>query len=248
MYSSKIQGQATTFGTSGLLYRSNKLMYDRATNSLWSSLIGEPVIGPLADSGIKLSFFPVTLTTWEEWFDEHPDTSVLSRNTGYYPTRFYQPEPDPRSIYFDYRSSSEPRFPVWNRDARLEAKDEVLALSINEVHKAYPVKVLQRERVVNDVVGGTEVVIVAALESSGARLYSREGQVFSLPEDDAALPGLPTSLVDSGGVEWRVTEDALVNTTDPSQTLARQPSHLSFWFGWYAFHPDTQVYGVDEGD
>ena len=66
MYSAKIDVEPITFGTSGLLYRSNKLMYDRKTESLWSSLLGEPVIGLLADSEIKLAFFPVVLTTWEE--------------------------------------------------------------------------------------------------------------------------------------------------------------------------------------
>ena len=55
------------------------------------------------------------------------------------------------------------------------------------------------------------------------------------------------SLVDSDGAEWRVTDDALVNATDPSETLARVPSHVSFWFAWFAFHPDTLVYGVDDG-
>ena len=70
MYSARINGEPTTFGTSGLLYRSNKVMYDRATRSLWSQLLGEPVIGPLADSGIKLDFFPVNLITWGEWLED----------------------------------------------------------------------------------------------------------------------------------------------------------------------------------
>ena len=48
MYSARIDGEPTTFGTSGLLYRSNKLMYDRTTNSIWNQFTGEPVIGPLA--------------------------------------------------------------------------------------------------------------------------------------------------------------------------------------------------------
>ena len=56
MYSAKIEGEPTTFGTFGLLYRSNKLMYDRATNTLWGSLIGEPAIGELAQREIKLDF------------------------------------------------------------------------------------------------------------------------------------------------------------------------------------------------
>ena len=245
MYSAKINGEPTTFGTSGLLYRSNKLMYDRATNSLWSQLLGEPVIGPLADSGIELSFFPVLLTTWGEWLAEHPDTTVLSRETGYYLPRQYQPEDDPNSIYFDYRATSETMFPIWQRDTPLDTKEEVLGLSWGDTHKAYPVGVLRQERVVNDEVGDIQVVIVASSESTGARVYARKGQTFGLPEGNTARPGLPTSLVDADGVQWRVTEDALINTADSSQTLPRLPSHLSFWFGWFAFHPDTLVYGLD---
>ena len=227
-----------------MLYRSNKLMYDRTTYSLWSQLLGEPVVGPLADSGMKLSFFPVSLTTWGEWAARHPNTTVLSLKTGVYAPSRYLPEEDAGSFYSDYRNSAEVMFPVWNRDTRLDPKDEVLALSIDDVHKAYPTGVLQRERVVNDELGGTEVVIVASASSASARAYLRKGRVFRLPEAEA--PGtLATSLVDSNGVTWRVTEEALVNTSDLLTTLPRLRSHISFWFGWYAFHPDTQVYGLE---
>jgi hypothetical protein len=66
VYSAKLDGERVTFGTSGLLYRSNKLMYDRKTNTLWRQFTGEPVVGGLADSGIRLSIFPVVLTQWQE--------------------------------------------------------------------------------------------------------------------------------------------------------------------------------------
>ena len=241
-----IEGQATTFGTSGLLYRSNKVMYDRATNSLWSQLLGEPVIGPLAHSGIKLRILPVVLTTWGEWLAEHPDTTVLALETEYYSfSRRYPPESDPRSFYSEYRASPETMFPVWNRQAILDTKDRVLALSFDGVNKAYPVDVLQRERLVNDQVDGTQVVIIASSNSPDTRVYAREGRLFGVAEGDAGLGGLPSSLVDSGGVQWRVTDDGLVNTADPAETLERLPSHLSFWFGWYAFHPDTLVFGAE---
>ena len=243
MYSARIHGKPTTFGTSGLLYRSNKLMYDRETNSLWSQLLGEPVIGPLADSGLKLSFFPVSVTTWREWLAEHPETDVLSLETGYYSSRQYQPETDSASIYFDYRARAETMFPIWQRDARLDTKDEVLGLSVDLVHKAYPVALLQLQRVVNDEVGGAEVVIVASSASTDARVYSRQGRTFHLADGGGVASGLPEVIVDSKGVEWRVTEEALVNVEDAGRTLPRVPSHLSFWFGWFAFHPDTLVYG-----
>lgn len=251
MYSAKINGEPTTFGTSGLLYRSNKVMYDRTTRSLWSQLLGEPVIGPLADSGIRLDFFPVNLTTWGEWLAEHPDTTVLSLDTGYYPPELYEPEYDANSIYFEYRNSSKTMFPVSERDSRLNIKDQVLVLSILDISKAYPLNVLQQERLVNDTVNGADVVVLSgSARSLGAAIYARGEKTFGFPDDyDPAdrIGGMPDSLIDSDGQEWRLTDEALVNVADPSQTLRRMSSHQVYWFGWFAFHPDTELYGVDGG-
>ncbi len=243
MYSAKIDGQPTTFGTSGLLYRSNKLMYDRNTNSLWSSLVGEPVIGKLAerDEIIKLDFFPVALTTWGEWVAENPDTKVLSLDTDYYSPRFYEPETDARSIYYDYRVSAETMFPVWNRDLVLEAKDEVLGLSAGDTYKAYPVMTLRDMRIVNDTVGDENVVIVSSRMSSDVRVFERGDETFSL-NSGSDVEGIPNSLVDSEGGKWVVSETGLRRTDDESETLSRLPSFVVFWFGWYAFHPETSLY------
>ncbi len=156
MYSARIDGEPTTFGTSGMLYRSNKVMYDRETNTLWSSLLGVPVIGPLARRDLKLEFFPVAFTTWGEWLAEHPDTAVLSRSTGYYSPRTYGPEESAETIYYSYRASADTMFPVWNRDGRLETKAEVLGLSMGDSHKAYPVSSLRALRVVNDRIADRE--------------------------------------------------------------------------------------------
>ena len=247
MYSAKINGEPTTFGTSGLLYRSNKVMYDRATNSLWHQFTGKPIIGPLVDSGITLPFFPVLLTTWQEWFLEHPDTTVLAQETGVYPASSYLPESDPRAIYQSYFNSPGTMFPVWLRDEALETKQVVLGLGIDDSYKAYPVEALQEERVVNDELGGAEVVVIGSPTSQAARAYRRDGKQFALGEGDEPILGLPERLVDADGVAWDVTEDFLVSTADPSVKLPRLPTHMSFWFGWYAFHPDTEVYGKDGG-
>ena len=169
MYSGIVNGEATTFGTSGLLYRSNKVMYDRATRSLWNQFIGEPVIGLLADSGIRQPFFPSVVTTWEEWLEEHPDTTVLDRYPGVYPPDFYVPENDPRAIYYDYFTSDEVMFPVWNRDVTFEPKAVVVGLSIGDSAKAYSVADLQQVRLVNDTVGGINVVVVASPDSRAGR-------------------------------------------------------------------------------
>ena len=240
-YHGEFDGMETTFGTSGFLYRSNKIMYDRETLSLWNQETGQPVIGELADSGIQLNFFPTLLTTWGEWTDEHPDTTVLALDTGVSQPGRYFPEDNPNATYYEYFNTPGTMFPVWIRDDSLEAKDVVLGVKIGEATKAYPVSVLQVERVVNDTLGETNVVVLGSEISQAAKVYERGDQEFSRTEGDAST-GVPMKLVDKNGHVWDVTEEALVNTSDSSQTLPRIPTHSSFWFGWYAFYPETELY------
>ena len=242
MYSAKINGEPTTFGTSGFLYRSNKVMYDRLTNSLWNQLSSEPVIGPLWDSGIKLDFFPVMLTTWEEWLALHPDTTVLAQSTGVYAADFYKPEDNPEAIYFDYFTDPATMFPVPDRNDSLETKDIVLGVQLNDSYKAYASKALRVVRIINDVVGGEDILVLGSAGSEGARVYYRGGESFKLSQGDASSLVLPATVVDDEGDTWRVTEEYLINEADESEKLARIPTHMSFWFGWYQFHPDTELY------
>ena len=243
MYSAKINGEPTTFGTSGMLYRSNKVMYDRLTNSLWNQFTGEPVIGPLWDSGIKLDFYAVLVATWEEWLELHPDTTVLARQTGSYPASFYEREEDPRSIYYDYFNAPETMFPVPYRDDRLETKGVVLGVQLNDSYKAYSSAALREHRIVNDVVGGEQILVLGSGTSQGARAYYRDGRLFELaPNGGSGHLGIPSMIADADGGTWQVTEEFLVNATDESQRLARIPTHMSFWFGWFQFHPDTELY------
>ena len=85
LFETKVEGrdEPFIFGSSGFLYRSNKLMFDRQTDSLWNQFTGEPVTGPLVDSGIKLKIRPVVITTWAQWKKSHPTTKVLSLDTGH---------------------------------------------------------------------------------------------------------------------------------------------------------------------
>ena len=92
-------------------------------------------------------------------------------------------------------------------------------------------------------VGGEEVLVLSSAASQGARAYFRGGRTFSLaPEDAGGQLGIPFTVVDGDGGEWRVTEGYLVNEADESERLERIPTHMSFWFGWFQFHPDTELY------
>ena len=170
----EIDGEPTTFGTSGFLFRSNKLMYDRITNTLWHQLTGEPVVGPLADRDIRLDFFAVELTTWEEWLFRHPDTTVISNDTGLYPPEIYAPEGHPNAIYTDYFASPDTMFPVWQRSDELAPKEVVLgsggARGLQGIpdSSAEPREGCQRLRL-----GGLDVVVIASATSEAARVYER---------------------------------------------------------------------------
>lgn len=80
---------ASSFGVSGLLYNGDALLYDRATQSLWSPLLQAAVSGPLV--GARLQPVPLTHTSWAGWRSRHPGTEVLSTDTGF--ERDYRRDP-----------------------------------------------------------------------------------------------------------------------------------------------------------
>lgn len=236
MYSGKTpKGERRTFGTSGLLYRSNKLMYDRQTFTLWSNLTGEPVVGRLARSPVRLEILPVTVTTWREWKAAHPDTTVTRLDDSFGRRWGYDYKPGAAD-----RSRAGVRFPVWQKSKLLDDKTEVYALRSGNTAKAYPIDRVVKERVVNDRVGDLEVVLVGDPDSGAVRAWRRNGQRFS--------PGASSGeLRDDTGRVWKITEEALVPAPAEGETpqkLERLPGHVSFWFGWFGFFPETEVYGA----
>ncbi len=233
------QGPAVLeFGSTGMLMRSNKLMYDRNTDTVWNAMTGEPAFGPLADSGIRLEILPVVVTDWATWLEEHPDTSVLSLDTGY--NRDYTNG----AAYTDY--FNDPNFlmfPVWQQDTRRqENKEIVFTLLIDDTPKAYPLEVIIPEAVTNDTLAGVNLVIVSRatperdfFEPGGAavRAYERGDHSFTPGETHLEI-------IDENGGVWQVTEEALLGPD--GEQLPRLGGHLAYWFGWYGFYPDTLVY------
>ena len=241
MYSTEVDGEVLEFGTSGFLYQSNKLMYDRKTNSLWHQFRGEPVTGELADSGITLEVIPVALTTWVDWVSAHPDTTVLAVETGVYPPETYLPESNQASIYFNYRNRPDTMFPVPTRSQRLPTKSQVFGLTLNGQVRAYPLEILDQERVINDSLGGVDIVVVTPDNGGGSRAYQRSSHRFIEAHKESGS----VVLMDDAGKSWLLEEDGLLNAEDATERLPRLPSRNSYWFGWYGFYPSTEVYGQD---
>jgi Protein of unknown function (DUF3179) len=219
LFETQVEGRKKpfVFGSSGFLYRSNKLMFDRETDSLWNQFTGEPVSGPLANSGIRLKIRPVTITTWKAWRAAHPDTKVLSLDTGF--KRDY----GSGVVYADYFASPELMFPAFVRDeSKVRRKDYVFGIRELDVARAWPLAVFEKQKIINDSFAKRPVVLIGDAGARTVRAYERGGNTFSAGKDETSLK--------SGNAAWKVTEDALIGPDGGK--LDRIAGHLAFWFAW----------------
>ena len=233
-YGAEVGGEHRTFGTSGLLYRSNKLMFDHESLSLWSTVEGKPVIGPLAGQALELKAYPVVTTTWREWLAAHPDSSVLSLDTG------FERDYSEGAAYRDYFATDSLYFTVPRLDRRLKNKAEVLTLKV----RAAAGTDTQPVAIHADFLRRTPVYHLEAMGRRFVVITSRNGanRVYALGTSTAAFPTRAPDrdvVLDADGGRWRVTEDALVSERDPATALPRVPAQRAFWFGWFAQYPDT---------
>jgi hypothetical protein len=232
-YESVANGRHYKLGTSGLLYQSNKLMFDEDSNSLWSTFEGVPVVGALVGSGVTLARRPVVTTTWGEWSKLHPNTSVLSLDTGH--RRDYSEG----AAYRSYFASDDLMFDVSRKDARLKNKAEVLVMQLpsadgpaNTIPVAIDARLLKSRPVYSFSAGGAQYVVVTSRQ--GANRAFRAPVAF--PDQQSG----PT-VRDASGRSWQVTEEALILATDPSMRAPRVNAGRAFWFGWFAQFPKTML-------
>lgn len=131
-YDPRTYGHLSAFGVSGLLYQRNLLLFDHATESLWSQLLGRAVAGPLAGTSLRL--LPVNMTTWRSWKAEHSQTLVLSFQTGYkrdYATDPYSDRPLDRRMALVISSKGQTKIYPYSelKKAGPSLQDEIGGLS-----------------------------------------------------------------------------------------------------------------------
>ncbi len=191
VFSSQAKDFGLKFGVSGLLYNSDVLLYDRRTGSLWSQIMSKAIAGPL--KGMMLSAVPASHTTWRHWRQRHPESMVLSTDTGY--RRDYR-----RSPYLDYARSGELMFPVKEKSTQFRNKSLVLGIRLGDVSRAYPFAELRKNAAdfFDDSIGGKPVTVEWSDDDNFARVLDENGDEL--------------------------------------------PSIIAYWFAWYAFHPDTELF------
>jgi hypothetical protein len=223
-------GQILEFGTSGKLYNSNLVMYDRTTKSLWSQAMAQGIVGKLA--GVKLERIPFDVAYWKDWKQMYPDSKVLSTDTG--STRPYGADP-----YGDYYTNGDVLFPVSNSDDRLGLKEIVIGLENKGQYKAFKLQELENKKVINDQVNDKPVVLFS-LHPFMARVYHavvEDGQIleFNYTIKNKNFVDKQTRSI------WDFEGKAISGQMKGTQ-LIRLAFDEGFWFEWVAFHPKSELY------
>ncbi|MEX2556508.1 MAG: DUF3179 domain-containing protein [Actinomycetota bacterium] len=241
-----VRGNVTTFGTSGRLYNSDLVMYDRATKSLWPQILGKAVVGPMIRT--ELEVIPSATTAFSDFRAAHPDGKVLSRDTGF--DRDYGTTP-----YERYDSTADPFLFRGEVDTKLPAIARVVGVRTADGPKSYSVEALRRlgaAAAVNDRVGATELVVffkrgtrstldgslVAKSKDVGSSgVFSRRlgSRVFTFEADGDRFTDSET------GSEWNIFGRAVAGPL-----LGRQLDMIdkvdTFWFAWAVFVPDAPLW------
>ncbi len=247
-YDRRIDGAETTFGTSGLLFASALVMYDRATESLWTHFNGEAVVGVL--TGARLEEYPSPLLSWGDFRSAYPAGQVLDfeasgfdRDYGRNPYLGYDAE---ANTPFLFRGALDDRAKAMQRVVGIEAGDASSAFSLSAVSGG-------EGKATMAAVGSTPVAIFwtpgqsSALDTSaitegrdvgsvGVFVPELDGRTLSFAFEDGRFVDEET------GSSWTITGEAIDGDLAGSR-LERIPHLDTFWFAWSTYQPGTELIG-----
>jgi hypothetical protein len=228
----EIDGNKTTFGVSGLLYNSNIIPYDRATDSNWSQLLLKSVNGKHA--GKEAKTFNLVETFWKTWKATYPNSKVVSTKTGY--NRNYGRYP-----YGSYKTSNNLIFPIANNDPRLQPKERVLTVIIDGDAKAFHYGRLEgSNNLFYNTFKDVELVISGNKNANLMVAYNRvlaDGTEL----DFQYLPNqLPALMKDTEGTTWDVFGRA-IDGPRIGEKLRTVPQMMGYWFAFAAFYPEIEM-------
>ncbi len=169
VFDANVNGKKETFGVSGKLYESNLLMYDHDTESLWSQIKGEAVVGK--KTGKKLTHVPFQVISFGEARKRFPQAEILSTDTGFNRDYTFYP-------YGDYNENEDIYFPISIKDTRLPLKEPMFIVDVLGSSVAFKFLDLKE--------GVTARVSVGAEKITAE---SKNGEVVVKRADGAVIPG-----------------------------------------------------------
>ncbi len=234
------------FGTSGKLFKSDLVMYDRQSHSLWAQMEGRAIVGQRA--GTRLVPVPANTVAFDDWRAAHdPDGKVLSRETGHqrsYGANPYEGYDKPTLGPFLFQGRLDPRRPP---------KERVVGVKIADAARAYPWPLLARQGVVHDALGAERIVVfyrpgaLSALDESqmdrarpiGATAVFRPSADGRSLTFEAVIDGFRDR---ETGTLWNLLGRAVRGPLE-GRRLSAVPHVDAFWFAWAAFNPSTSIHG-----
>lgn len=233
------------------LYNGVVTLCDRETGSVVLQVEGRVVTGPLLNTRLKKD--PVLDTTWAQWKKLHPDTKVMSPDNEF--AKFYRAKdmPEPRG----YDRFPRPFFQatLTRGDLRLPPFEKVLGVAVEPpakaageaaatVRRAYPIqKVKAAGNVVNDEVAGVPMAVLLEPDTVTAVAVSRMLEGKTLTFEARSQPEGKVVFYDrETGTRWSVEGVGLEGAL-AGKSLARIENHLSQWYGWAAYFPETTLFG-----
>ncbi|HBK79876.1 MAG TPA: hypothetical protein DDZ83_09435 [Nitrospinae bacterium] len=253
MYDRILEGRELSIGVSGKLWKNVLVMYDRQTDTLWSHLLGEGLIGPL--KGKRLKSLPSAMMTYAEWKRLFPGTLILKNPTGLF-GRLFRSSRDPYEGY--YYSSRAGIIPQKYRDTRLHPKTFIVAVALasgggKKKAKVYPFAELNRAGVVNDVFAGRDLLVSYCESAKSGVVFDRklDGRVLTFEPGSKNGPGKGSKIGPAGcpvmrdretGTQWVLLTGAAAEGPLKGKKLRMIPSTQSFWFGWKDYYPKSEIY------
>ena len=231
VFDRRLGGRMLRFGNTSALYGSDLVMFDWETNSYWWQVAREAIVGTL--SGETLTVLASTTAQWSTWKSLHPETLVLTRNTGF--NRNYSF--DPFADYALQLSFGGPPFPVdaaaFN-DGRLAPAERVLGVEFGGESATYsPVRL--GDIALNDEVGGERIVIFSRSDGTAAAYFATsDGRALTFEYDGGAYLDRETASV------WDFAGRAVSGELS-GRSLEPAPSRSTFWFAYLAAFPETRL-------
>lgn len=232
---------------SGMLRKSDMVMWDKQTETWWQQLTGEGLVGEL--SGQQLDFFPSLIISVDEFFASYPDGKImLSHLSDYYGSRYGS---NPYNNY-DSIGNQGSKFFDDEIDGRLPAMERVVDIENGGKYKIYPFKAIRKKKVINDGFEGKKIVIfyagktVSVLDEENIKDSQHVGTVtvFSSIVDGKQLlfKHKKGMYIDKEtGSKWDITGRCLEGIYKGKQLVTEVHSN-HFAFAWLAFHPESEIY------
>lgn len=234
------------------LYNGVVTMFDRETDSVWLQVNGKAAKGALVGSRLKSE--PLLNTTWKQWKRLYPNTLVMSPDTPY--RRYYPPKANlvPRGakqlpqMFLQTFTMKDTRMPIHAMLLGVylqpdeTTKPEKATAPVPA--RAYPLPDLEvGGGVINDVLETKPIVALYHAASDTVAAFSREldGKTLTF-ETRKEFDGSLSFHDKETGSRWDL-EGRCDFGDFKGKRLKRIDHHMTQWYGWVTYFPQTSIYG-----